>query len=434
MASRASSLQESDELANLFEEMTVRDQQYDDHQWSWETFLKPLNLSRKYESNVHIVDPVDSCGSLGEKFVNRLNEQHEEIVQQKKEAVDKAREKLIEYIESLFPGLVPSNDDVFKRLKDLNRSFQHYENTLKMKSDVQSSGSTWTVEMLERYILRDDIEFVKSISCVRKDEAVSNQIVKNVSYILFDPIRRDLRTECDTRMVLDAILLPLCAHKQFTLQTEQTIKCRHNKLPTNRFDYIIGNCTGNVIGAVEAKRQGSLEGKSMAQLIVQLLLLSAKDPRLFYLGILSDGCQFIFVGLCEKKVCFFQRNQFKLEIATIKSEQDVETITKTILNFVDFTIKANERILKGTYTVECIPREISVLPMDQGLLVSQTPLQGTQSRASSLAASHYPQTLVSQAPWQEIQYYPPVLHITPQVVPQHSPIPYFFPLYPPYPS
>lgn len=166
MASRAGSRQESDELSNLFEEMTVRDQQYDDRQWSWKTFLRPLNLSGK--PNVLVVNPVYSCGSLHQKFVNRLNEQHEEIVQKREQDVDDAKKS----IESLVPGLLPSDDKVFERLR---RSFQHYENALKTKSDVQSSGSTWTVEKLERYIPRDDVEFVKSVSSVRKDEAVGNE-------------------------------------------------------------------------------------------------------------------------------------------------------------------------------------------------------------------------------------------------------------------
>ena len=413
MASRACSLQQSDELTDLFGGMTVTDQQYDDHKWSWETFLEPLNRSRKHESNVLDVQPAYSPGSLVEKLVNRLNEQHKEKVQERNQAVADARES----IESLFPGQL-LRSDTFERLK---RSFQDYEKASKIKSDVQSSGSAWTVKMLERYIFRGDIEFVQLLPCAREYEAVINGIVKKVSYILFDPVHRDLRTECDTRMVLDAHLLPLCAHKGFTLLTEQTIKCKDAKLPTNRFDYIIINCEGHPIGAVEAKRRGTLEGKSMAQLIVQLLVLSAEDPRLFYLGILSDGCQFIFVGLCKKKVCFFQTNQSEIEIATIKCEQDVENITKTILNFVDFTIQANERILEGT-EVECILEEISVPPVDQGLLVSQTP-QGTQSRGSFLAPPYNPQPLVSQVPWQGTQGLSFSPHITPPILPHHSLIP-----------
>ena len=430
MASRGS-LKGSDELTDLFEGMTVRDQQYDDHQWSWETFLEPLNLSREHESNVLAVDSVyPRAGSLVEKFASRLNKQHEKKVQERKQAVTKARAEFIDDIENLLTSrdtLLPSNDDIFERPQ---RSLKAYEKASEMKSDAESSGSTWTVKKLEHYISRDDIEFVRSIPCVREDEAVSNEIVKKVSYIRFDPIRIDLRTECDTRMVLDAILLPLCAHKGFTLRTEQTIKCNNPQLPTNRFDYIIRNCEGRPIGAVEAKRRGSLEGKSVAQLIVQLLLLSVKDPKLFYLGILSDGCQFIFVGLCEKKVCFFQTKQIgELEIATIKSEQDVETITKTILNFVDFTIEANERILEGT-TVECILEEISVPPMDKGLLVSQTPL-GTQSRGSSFAAPNHPPAsslLLTSSARNPIERAFPFHSVPPrQSFPQHSPIPYFFP-------
>ena len=62
------------------------------------------------------------------------------------------------------------------------------------------------------------------------------------------------------------------------------------------------------IGVVQAKRPGCLIDKSVAQLLVQLLLLSAQDPVLFYFGVLSDGNQFVFAGVREEKVLFFQTN------------------------------------------------------------------------------------------------------------------------------
>ena len=322
--------QGSDEVTDLFEEMTVSEQQYDQNLWSWKTFLAPLNPFDT-ESNVVHVDPPYSPGPLVERFKLLLEEQHVAKEDERKQAVANAKDG----IESIIPGL--SSMNVFEKLR---RSFQNYEKASKIKSDVECSGSTWTVEMLERYISRDNIKFITPIQCVHEaDETVINEIFKNV------PIQRDLRTECDTRMVLDAILLPLCAHKGLTLRTEQTIKCSKAKLPPNRFDYIIRSREGLPIGAVEAKQRGSLGGKSMAQLIVQLLLLSAKNPNLFCFGILSDGCQFVFVGLRAEKVLFFQTNQIHLEIATIKDEQDLKGIIQRISWFISFTITSNNLLL-----------------------------------------------------------------------------------------
>ena len=42
-----------------------------------------------------------------------------------------------------------------------------------------------------------------------------------------------LNTECDTRMVLDAILQALCVQKGLVIRTEQTLKC--DSLPENMY-------------------------------------------------------------------------------------------------------------------------------------------------------------------------------------------------------
>ena len=60
-----------------------------------------------------------------------------------------------------------------------------------------------------------------------------------------DGIDRNLRrfrlmrdsTETDSRMILDAILQPLCAANGLTLRCEQTLTC--DELPNSRYDYII---------------------------------------------------------------------------------------------------------------------------------------------------------------------------------------------------
>ena len=121
-----------------------------------------------------------------------------------------------------------------------------------------------------------------------------------------------LRTECDTRMVLDAILHPLCVYiKDLTIRTEQTLTC--DSLPTNRPDYIM-YYDDEPIGVVEAKRAGCLIDKSVVQLILQLLSVSAENPNLPYFGLLSDGHSFIWLAVSGNKVRFFRENQPQLKM------------------------------------------------------------------------------------------------------------------------
>lgn len=89
------------------------------------------------------------------------------------------------------------------------------------------------------------------------------------------------------------------------------------------------------IGVVEAKRPGCLIDKSVAQLIVQLLLLSAMNPRLGYFGVLSDGLMFIFAGVTENKVIFFQEDQNCLEFKSVK---DLKAIIGTLLWHIERAI------------------------------------------------------------------------------------------------
>jgi len=56
------------------------------------------------------------------------------------------------------------------------------------------------------------------------------------------------------------------------------------------------------LAVVEAKRPGSLTKKSVAQLVLQLLSLSAFQPLHLYFGLLFDGYMAIFVGVSNDKV------------------------------------------------------------------------------------------------------------------------------------
>ena len=147
-------------------------------------------------------------------------------------------------------------------------------------------------------------------------------------------------------MILDAILQPLCAAKGLTLRCEQTLTC--DELPNSRYDYII-YFEKKPIGIVEAKCQSSVCDKSVAQLVNQLLLLSADDPYVFRFGVLSDAHRFILAGVSEEKVVFFQANVHAIQIRFMKSEADLLSIADDIAWLIDLAVKSseNKRSIEG---------------------------------------------------------------------------------------
>lgn len=232
--------------------------------------------------------------------------------------------------------------------EDLDEQWKNFERA--SKSDREKSGSMWTIERLKWYINREDTAFVLPKSscdltgetldeiCGRVDLAIKVICGRHGTVGDLDELQcQPNSTECNTRMIIDAILQPLCVYKGLTLRSEQTIKSTH--LPTCRFDYIMYLEVDQPIGVIEAKRQGCLKSDSVAQLIVKLLLLSSKNPNWFYFGILSDAYQFIFAGVSKQKVMFFQTKENQLEITPIKSDDDVRSIAGKISWLIDLAIE-----------------------------------------------------------------------------------------------
>ena len=295
----------------------------DDSENWWKTFLEPLNEQAQQDSNVihlGLQGPSHVGSSLIDVLTGRLQNQHLLKTAEKEEAVAKAKKD----IESLFQFK-------FSLEYHLEPYWKAYEKALKMKSDLESTGSAWTIQMLARYIKREDIEFIQPEQSLRLEPDIIKKIVEKFN-LLMEAIGGQIRSECDTRMVLDAILQPVCFYKGSAIRTEQTIKC--HSLPTNRYDYIM-YYNNQPIGVVEAKRPGCLIDKSVAQLIVQLLLLSAMNPRLGYFGVLSDGFMFIFAGVTENKVIFFQEDQNCLEFKSVKN---LKAIIGTLLWHIERAI------------------------------------------------------------------------------------------------
>lgn len=266
-----------------------------------EASLPPLNNigMSSQSADRNFSDSKKTKKPLVDRFREKLNEQHLEKTSDKEEQVSQAMEALVCLLR---PGV---------SFEDLETKWKSYKKAEGIKSDCEKSGSTWTLEMLERYIPLD--QNIAVIEPERRDlpekemQKICERLDLSISAIygcdgIIDGFLKD-SSEYDIRMILDAILQPLCVYKKVRVGTEKTIK--YNELPINRCDYILyyRHCP---IGVVETKRPGNLSDNSLVQLLVQLLALSAREPNLFYFGVLFDGRQFSFAGVSKNKVLFFQ--------------------------------------------------------------------------------------------------------------------------------
>lgn len=323
------------DLSDGLEAMTLT-KTNSDEQW-WTNFLKELPSKAIYERNkVNRQGALkNGDGTLVERVGEDLEKQQAET--KKKNEADRAkadatlehslqqlldrvcygyRDSKLESRENaethmqplqLFPSIL--ND--FKSIWD-----DYVKGTKKTKSDLECSGSTWTIKMLARYVKQEDVDFMAP----SREEEISNLLSRHKE--LLDKIKEKLdmvvaamnefRTECDTRMLLDAILLTICAHhKDLFIRTEQSMK--FISLPNNIPDYIV-YCRDRPIAVVEAKRPGCLIQSSLAQLIQQLLCLSAEDPYFPYFGLLFDGFTSVFAAVSEQKILFFQEKDCQLRV------------------------------------------------------------------------------------------------------------------------
>ena len=306
------------DVGDLLEGMSLIDNQADDssEHW-WNKFLEDLRFG-KCEGNILDVSGVMTREgvSLAEKVGKKLKDQHETTmlinnrIKKDKATTTSAKECVL--------GL-PQNDKAMR----------------KAKSDLKHSGSTWTIKMLARYVTKEDVDFKPSPRSHHYDKEMKDlssrhsklmkeilEIDEKIHLAKFSFYSKLIRTECDIRMVLDAILLNVCTFKtDLRIQTEVTIKS--DSLPTNKADYVV-SYKNSPLAIVEAKRPGSLTKTSVAQLVLQLLSLSAIEPLHLYFGLLFDGHMAIFVGMSKDKVLFFQHRKDRLEYLFCGSHGDRE--------------------------------------------------------------------------------------------------------------
>lgn len=330
--------------------------------WSWETFLEPLSFNGRTCGSSRNVKPFyeyDETPSLVKRFANELKMQDDQKTEERKKDIDSAEQTLMSMWKCRKCG------EYSFVLKDLKINWEHYQRALNSKSDRDISGSVWTIKMLQKYVGYEDIVFLqlpslRDFSFLRLAELndiVAGNVAQSLSALCGkreSGIDENLtlfhdshdRTEADSRIILDAILQPLCTAYELTLRCEQSINCSF--LPNNRIDYIMyyGN---QPIGVVEAKRQDNVRHQSVAQLIVQLLLLASEDPTFFRFGILSDANLFIFAGVSKQRVVFFQESVHTIQLRKLESTEHLRLRTEEIASLIDLALisRKTKRSIEG---------------------------------------------------------------------------------------
>ena len=305
-----------------------------DEQW-WTDFLKELPSKAKYERNNAIQPGALKTGD--ETLVKRVGEKLEKqrAETKKKNEADKAKadatlerswRQLLEQVCSYGykgalegfskPVILEFHEQHLKLTPSFSNHFQsvwndHVKATKKTKSDLDSSGSTWTIKMLARYVKQEDVDFIlnpKEEEMIILYSKYSKLLVKIKEKIdILKAAIDGFVTECETRMLLDAILLTICAHHEnLLIRTEQCMK--FSSLPRHQ-----------PIGVVEAKRPGCLIQSSVAQLIQQLLCLSAGVQYYLYFGFFFDSFKYVFAAVSQEKILFFQEKDFQLHIYDTQS-------------------------------------------------------------------------------------------------------------------
>ena len=261
-----------------------------DEQW-WTDFLKELPRTAKYERN-NAIQPAalkTGDGTLVKRVGEKLEKQQAET--KKKNEADKAKadatlerslRQLLEQVCSFGykgtlegfgkPVILESHEQHLKLTPSISNHFQSIWNdylkaTKKTKSDLDSSGSTWTIKMLARYVRQEDVDFIlppKEEEMIFLYSQYRELLVKIKEKVdILEEAIDGFVTECDTRVLLDAILLTICAHRDdLVIRTEECMK--FSSLPTNIPDYIV-YYRHQPIGVVEAKRPGCLIQSSVAQ-------------------------------------------------------------------------------------------------------------------------------------------------------------------------
>ena len=230
----------------------------------------------------------------------------------------------------------------------------------KSKSDMHRSSGSWTVEDLTKYIKASKVNLVFSVKeghssskCENVLRDIKGRIQSNViavsrtllpnkegrelpkekqeftfEYlglsninIIYEAKPRDTNIfESDIRLLVDAIIIPICDIMRLRLKTGQGLSAyRHNSTSTN--EKILPECWLDYqlfykdvpIAVIETKRPPELKEKCFAQVVLQLLnhQRQAESPDIPFVGLLTDSYRWVFLILEGNSLTIEQeRNTF----------------------------------------------------------------------------------------------------------------------------
>lgn len=235
------------------------------------------------------------------------------------------------------------------------------------RHDMDKYCSTWSISNIADYFSFDDcvtrLEMPASFTpypeniyeMVQKEIRYRSEIVRGIdleettfnSYSNFSRQMISITSiEAGSRLVLDALLVPLCSALGLHLEVEKNIN--YSFLPNCKFDYCIRK-EEQIIGCVEAKNVKSLSDSSVAQAILQLMILqttlmqtetSNVDISTFpVFAIVTDGHRFIYIQLKGSSLGF-EHDGDKLRIRKVKEEGDF----KDILHHIRFLVEGDQSV------------------------------------------------------------------------------------------
>jgi hypothetical protein len=230
------------------------------------------------------------------------------------------------------------------------------------KPDMDKSCSIWSISNIAKYFSFDNcvtrIEMPTSFTpypehiyeMVQNDIHCRSKIVRGIDLeeITFNSnflgqMISITSIEAGSRLVVDALLVPLCSELGLQFEVEKSID--YNFLPYCRFDYCIRK-EQHIIGCIETKSVKTLSDKSVAQAVLQLIVLqttlmetetptvdiSSSSP----FAIVTDGHRFIYMQLIGSSLGF-EHDGDQLRIRKVENEGDF----KDILNHIRFLVQNN---------------------------------------------------------------------------------------------
>ncbi|CAG2205305.1 unnamed protein product [Mytilus edulis] len=242
---------------------------------------------------------------------------------------------------------------------EINRIRDRNENMPKSKKcDIDKSCSKWTVSNIAEYFDFDEtvrkieiptdlaignkevseniqLELIRKLQVFKAGQTNKNK--QNNTTEIVSHLKSVTVTECGSRIILDALLIPLCHSLGLTIEVETNIDCKF--LPNGRFDYCIAK-DGKIIGCVETKSIKSLNDSAIAQALLQLLILQTNLLRVDKIGdrlntkcplfaIVTNGHRFVYIQL-QEYVFKFEHEGKKVKVREIAHEDDIKCILEQI--------------------------------------------------------------------------------------------------------